>query len=221
LENVSDYCLSQGVLFTPLEVDRKPFANAPVMKQYPQEMYYRLLASLILPPELERVLYLDPDTLIINSIYPLWEMDIGNYAFAAASHNITADFVGGVNLLHLDTEHAYYNTGVMLIDLAKVRKFVTPEKIFDYVREHSAELLLPDENVFNFLYGKYTKQIDDAVWNYDARYFHAYWIKSRNVCDVDWVMPNTAILHFCGKEKPWHIDYSHRFGVLYRHYKKE
>ena len=29
---------------------------------------------------------------------------------------------------------------------------------------------------------------------------------------------NTAILHFCGKRKPWNKAYVGRFGVLYKHY---
>ena len=29
---------------------------------------------------------------------------------------------------------------------------------------------------------------------------------------------NTSILHYCGKEKPWHPRYRYRFGSLYRHY---
>ena len=34
------------------------FSKAPVTKQYPQEMYYRLLAGHLLPREVNRVLYL-------------------------------------------------------------------------------------------------------------------------------------------------------------------
>ena len=31
-------------------------------------------------------------------------------------------------------------------------------------------------------------------------------------------MDNTAVLHFCGKNKPWHADYKNPFGMLYLHY---
>ena len=43
----------------PVTVDGRLFANAPATKQYPQEMYYRLLAGQLLPKEVKRVLYLD------------------------------------------------------------------------------------------------------------------------------------------------------------------
>ena len=31
-------------------------------------------------------------------------------------------------------------------------------------------------------------------------------------------MAHTAVLHFCGKRKPWNKAYVGRFGVLYKHY---
>lgn len=31
-------------------------------------------------------------------------------------------------------------------------------------------------------------------------------------------MRNTAVLHFCGRSKPWQAGYFRRFGVLYKHY---
>ena len=37
---------------------------------------------------------------------------------------------------------------------------------------------------------------------------------------MDWVMGNTAVLHFCGKSKPWQKGYIHRFGILYKHYEQ-
>ena len=43
-------------------------------------------------------------------------------------------------------------------------------------------------------------------------------MRSLGKADMNWVMENTAILHFYGKEKPWKPHYRHRFGVLYLHY---
>ena len=36
--------------------------------------------------------------------------------------------------------------------------------------------------------------------------------------DLNWVIAHTAILHFCGKAKPWKKGYIYRFGLLYKHY---
>lgn len=219
LDALEQYCAALSAELTPIQISRDVFQGAPVSKQYPQEMYYRLLAPQLLPASLERVLYLDPDILVINPLSALWELDLGEHIFAAASHSGVLELIDDVNRIRLDTEHDYYNTGVVLMDLAKARKAVRSEDIFAYVREHSSGLLLPDQDVFNALYGKYTLPVEDRIWNYDARYFHAYFLKSEGLCDMDWVMGNTAVLHFCGKRKPWKPSYTRRFGALYKHYR--
>ena len=97
-------------------------------------MYYRLLSPLILLKELDRILYLDPDILIINQV-------------------------------RLDTEHEYFNSGVLLIDLNTARKLVTSNDIFDCVRQHEKELILPDQDVFNILYKKYTIPVNESTFH--------------------------------------------------------
>lgn len=91
-------------------------------------------------------------------------------------------------------------------------------EIFAYVERHARELVLPDQDVLNALYGERTLELDDAVWNYDARNFNTYLLRSGGECGLDWVLGHTAILHFCGKTKPWQPGYLHRFGALYKHY---
>lgn len=218
LQALNEYCSALRVALSPLQVDRAFFENAPVSKQYPQEMYYRLLAPLILPASVDKILYIDPDILVINPVRPLWEIELDGNVFAAASHTGVFDVMNGVNRARLGKEHDYFNSGVMLMDLTKARELVKPKDIYDCVREHSAELILPDQDVFNFLYGTYTLQVDDEIWNYDARYYSSYLLRSNGLCDMDWVMQNTVFLHFCGKKKPWKASHSSRFGALYKHY---
>ena len=77
MENVNLWSKRTGNGFFPVQVQDDMFQNAPVSRQYPREMYYRLLAGELLPGNVKRVLYLDPDILVINSLTPLWEMDMG------------------------------------------------------------------------------------------------------------------------------------------------
>jgi lipopolysaccharide biosynthesis glycosyltransferase len=63
------------------------FKDAPIVKHYSKEMYYRLLACKFLPPEVDKILYLDPDILIINSIKALYDTELEGYLFAAANHD--------------------------------------------------------------------------------------------------------------------------------------
>ena len=215
---VTELCSRYGFGFFPVQIDGTSFQDAPVSRQYPKEMYYRLLAAQFLPRDLHRIIYLDPDILVINPLRPLWDMDMKGNLFAAASHTGMTELANNINQFRLETDHDYYNSGVLLMDLDMERNEIDAEEIFDYVRKHGKELLLPDQDVLNALYGRRTTDLDDVIWNYDTRNYNTYLLRSAGVCDMDWVMQNTAVLHFCGRSKPWQKGYIHRFGILYKHY---
>lgn len=218
LEPLEKQCGRLGYKFFPVKIEDSCFSQAPVTKQYPREMYYRLLAPCFLPQKLHRILYLDPDILVINSLRPLWETDMKGRLFAAAAHTGKTNLANNINQVRLGTTHKYFNSGVLLINLDQGRKEILPEEIFQYAGEHAKELLIPDQDILNAVFGSRTLELDDYLWNYDARNYSTYLLRSGGVCDMDWVMGNTGILHFCGKTKPWQAGYIHRFGILYKHY---
>lgn len=218
LAAVHRQCDAYGYVFSPVRIDEGLFQGAPVTRQYPKEMYYRLLAPHLLPEEVKRVLYLDPDTLVINPIRPLWETQLSGKLFAAAAHTGKTELANGVNQLRLGTDSDYYNSGVLLMDLEAGRRQICPQAMFDYVAQHRRELVLPDQDILNALYSEQILPLEDAVWNYDARRYSSYLLRSGGVYDMKWVMEHTAILHFCGKAKPWKGKYPYRFGILYQHY---
>lgn len=204
--------------FHPVAVDEGLFQDAPVSRRYPKEMYYRLMAAHLLPGDVERILYLDPDILVINPLRPLWERDLEGNMFAAAAHTGMTEFANGMNRLRLGTDSDYYNSGVLLMDLASCRREILPEEVFSFAREHSSALVLPDQDILNALYGSRVLPLDDSVWNYDARNYKNYLLRSSGQWDLDWVISHTAVLHFCGRAKPWKPGYPYRFGILYKHY---
>ena len=218
INNLRKFCENYNAVLHPLQVDDSLWGSAPANSRYPQEMYFRLLAPRLLPDALDRVLYLDPDILIINPLRPLWDLDMQGFPFAAAAHTGKTEFANDVNRIRLSTEHDYFNSGVLLIDLVRGRKENDPQKVFRYAEEHKNELLLPDQDILNGLYGSRILELNDAVWNYDARNYSSYFFRSAGQANIDWVMQNTAILHFCGGAKPWKPLYCHRFGILYKHY---
>ena len=155
---------------------------------------------------------------MINSLLPLWELELDGHLFAAAAHTGKTEIANNVNRFRLGTEGDYYNSGVLLMDLERCRNEIHTEELFDYVSNHGDELILPDQDILNALYGGRVLAVDDFIWNYDARNFSNYLVRSMGEADLDWVMAHTAVLHFCGREKPWKKNYRRRFRVLYRHY---
>lgn len=219
-ESVSALCSRFHASYHPLTIDEAWFENAPTLRYYSRAMYYRLLAAQILPAALDRILYLDPDMLVIGSIKALYETDMGENLYAACIHKGLVDLSTPVNKLRLATyeTEGYFNSGMLLMNLPRIREHVYPQVIFDYVRENRALLVLPDQDVLNALYGQFILALDEQLYNYDVRKYREYNLASSGEHNMAWVMENTAILHFCGKRKPWKRSSNSRFSILYRHY---
>lgn len=220
LEDLKVFCQGLGCLWQDISLEEQVFSGSKTTDRYPIAMYYRLLAGDFLPKSLKRVLYLDPDILVINPLDALWQMDLQGQIFAAASHNGILNLSKGVNNVRLKTDHAFFNTGVLLMDLDRMRLEVKQAAIFDLIESKDQELIYPDQDVFNILYGKHSLEIDDTLWNFDPRFYPIYFLRSGGDNDLSWVMDHTAILHFCGRKKPWLDSGYNYFTGLYKHYQK-
>lgn len=220
LESLAVFCGRIKIELAPRMVDQALFAHARSSKRYPQEMYYRMLAPHVIDADIDRALYLDPDILIINPLTPLFDIELGDCVFAAASHTDAVHPATALNNARLNTNEVYFNTGVILMDMRRAKALIDPDEIFAFAREHERKLLFPDQDIFNALYGERTLPVPDQVWNYDARKYPDNIIRTGGEATLDWVMNNTAILHFCGRDKPWAPKYRGQFAALYKHYAK-
>ncbi|MBM7617436.1 lipopolysaccharide biosynthesis glycosyltransferase [Weissella uvarum] len=209
-----------NMTYHPIIIDKDDFSKAPVSKRYPKSIYFRLLAHEYLPTNLDKILYLDADILCINDISEFYTTNIDNYLYAASMHADALNLTGTVNKIRLDTDlDNYYNSGVLLMNLAYIREKVHPEDIFNFIEEYKNFLLLPDQDVLNKLYGDQILPVTDAYYNYDVRKDMTYQFVSNGICDTDWVINNTVFLHYCGKNKPWHSkNVTEKYNYMYRHY---
>lgn len=220
LTDLDDYIQNEGHQLTVIKVEERHFADAPVVKHFTKEMYYRLLAFQMLPESLDKILYLDPDILIINEIRTLYATDLSNHLFAAAFHDrISVTEINKLRLMPYEID-AYYNSGVLLMNLNMQREKIKEEEIYQFVEENKRRLILPDQDILNGLYSKNIKNVDEIIYNFDPRFYLYYRLANKNKVDMDYVIHHTSIIHFCGKKKPWHKNYNGPFHSLYKHYEK-
>jgi len=207
--------------FTDQRVAADFAAGVPLIKRYPKEMYFRLLSGEILPRDVKRVIYLDPDLLVINALRPLWEIDLKGHMLAAAVHRGVTKMVDGLNMIRLGTKTSYFNSGVLVIDLDQARTKIKLNDITAAIEKYRSELILPDQDVLNFLYGADILEIPEEVWNYDTRKYFTYQTRSLNQHEIHWVMANTVILHYCGTPKPWDPSSDSKFTGIFLNYQQQ
>lgn len=195
-----------GFEFQAIQADAASLGNVPVTDQYPVETYYRLLCGEILPRSVHRVLYLDPDTLILNAVADLWRLPLAGKTFAAVAHQGDQD-----SRERLGLAQPYFNTGVLLIDLDRLRQLVDVQAINQFVAMHDA-LPLVDQDVLNGLYGDQVIEVDDRLWNLDVPNFAQY--EAAGVTE-DWVKTHTKVLHYQRQPKPWQSNYQGPLVTIY------
>lgn len=207
-----------------IKVDEDQFKDAPLTDRYPKEMYYRILAAKLLPEDIDRILYLDPDLIIINSIKELYNTDLTNMYFAGATHiGRQLNIINEVRL-SMSSESEYINSGVLLMNLELLRREQDERKVYEYIRENSLKLFLPDQDVINALYGDKTIIIDAERYNMGEIYYKKikYLPGGREEkIDMKWIVNNTSIIHYYGRNKPWNDLYLGELDVFYYIYEKK
>ncbi len=199
----------------PVRVDDALLRGAPTTRRYPREIYYRIFAADLLPKSLDRVLYLDPDVIVGGSILPLYRLELPDYYFAAASH--TGRLLTKFNVLRLgmEDESPYINSGVLLMNLALLRREQDTRDVIRFIERYRRRLFLPDQDVISALYGSKIYALDAFRYNMTERLFALHAPFERDLT-IDWVRRNAVIVHYCGRNKPWRPGYRGSLGIFYQ-----
>lgn len=176
-----------------------------INRYYTIEMYLWLFAPYFLPKEVERALYLDPDIINLNPLKRFYDLDFEENLFVAMDYEVKTNMIQPFNNLRLRTYQAehYFNTGVVLMNMDKLRRERKPEEITDAVIKNKAILILPDQDVFNHLYFGQVKAADWEFYNLDPRLYQVFQLVKPEVYNQKWVEDEVVFIHYCGKRKPW------------------
>ena len=193
------------------------FIDFPTSSRYPLEIYYRLFASDLLPDTLDRILYLDVDIVVIQSLKELYNMDFEDNLYIACSHVNERMTHLNAKRLGLNEDVPYINTGVLLMNLEALRKQLNKQDILNYVNTYKKKLVLFDQDVLTALYGDKTKLVDYRKYNLSERMMNFYNLRNpRSKIDLDWVKQNSVIIHYCGRMKPWNGKYIGCLDCFYK-----
>jgi FkbM family methyltransferase len=170
---------------------------------------YRLLIPELLP-DVNRVLYLDADTLILDRIRPLWDIELGDCCVAAVTNPLYRHMEWRLrDQLGMPDRRAYFNSGVMLLDLQGLRQRGLDRALVDYARDHSTHVQWPDQDVLNAVLWRHRLPLHPR-WNATG----SLWSLPRR--DLPWAPEEItearifpAIAHFLGPYKANHFRNQH------------
>lgn len=175
------------------------FAEAMQSVRYTEAAMYRLVAPQVLPENIDRLIYLDSDTIVNMDIRELWEEKIGTNGMAAVRETTMLAHYNKVPVG--DTQEPFYNriehvglencfnSGVLLMDLTKLRAMgnilLSGLRI---LAKYPTENNFFDQNILNYYFAK---DLTPLSWNYNIL---MHW-------DKKFLSPNkpNGILHYMGK----------------------
>lgn len=193
------------LIFCPsLKLEKK--INMPDTLEKNLTIYNNLFLGSLLG--VERVLYLDSDIVIINSLKELWNTDISDYLLAAVQ-----DISGIIERYEakLKTEDVYFNSGVMLFNLKKCKEYNIEKQFVAAIQNGSSKSIFRSQRIVNQVCKNNILRISPK-YNLLNEYieFNAddlkIFVQSKNFYSQEEMKAandNPVIIHFAGYERPW------------------
>lgn len=199
-------CAPDHLDLSIVEVADHAVAGARLPDHLPPAALFRLLLDDLLPAGLERVLYLDADVLIVDdpgSICPPAEGRV-----VSAARDAFRPWIGGPPPLPWQEVGAhpsspYFNSGVMLVDLAAWKEAAIGPRSLGLLRTH--RLPFADQCALNLVLDGDWSPLGPR-WNLQNAYQEGDryygWVVD-DAGEVDQALASPGIVHFTGLQKPW------------------
>ena len=113
--------------------------------RFAQTQFARLFLEEIIEEEEERILYLDCDLIINNSIEELWNMNLEGKIGAVLADAFSSLYRANIGL---EPNDLMFNSGVMLIDMKKWREQYIGHQLRAFIRVHRGMVQQGDQGVY-------------------------------------------------------------------------
>lgn len=198
-----------------ISIDLDNFYNFPNTVDYiPLVGYARLNATKYLPNNINKIIYLDIDLLVFESLKPLWNINLGSHFIGACFDSFIEYKTNKYKTnIGLDKHNYYFNSGVMLINLAKWREIDVLDESILWLEKFGDKILYQDQDILNGIFKDKVYYLDSR-FNFMPTLFNR--IKRRKELHTleKTTMP-IAIVHYCGPKKSWDSLCTHIYSEQY------
>ncbi len=211
-----------------LQPDHQELSDLVTSHHITHTAYFRLLAARLIPDSIERVIYLDSDVLVRGDLTELWSCSPGdNYCLAVP--DIACPFVDARRCdpqfrksipwlaalnpipnwrqLGLDGQSAYFNSGVMVINLKRWREEKIEQRLLNCLRENAKFVWCWDQYALNVVFHQQWQPLP-MHWNQGA---HLFEYPDENSIPINTqefrrMQDRPSLIHFTTEFKPWHAN---------------
>lgn len=191
--------------------------------------YARLFLNDIFDKKINRILYLDCDTLIDGSIYDLWNTDLHGKIIGALKDAFSKYYRKNIGLNKNDI---MFNSGVMLIDLEKWRNSNIEQKLMNFIIQHKGIVQQGDQGVLNAILSKEVYPLNPQYnfvsifsdYTYEQILLYRHPVKFYSKKQIEQAAVKPIIIHFTSSiftNRPWEEDCKNLYLTKWLEYKSE
>jgi lipopolysaccharide biosynthesis glycosyltransferase len=182
-----------------IRIDINLFKNIEI-NYLSAETYYRLLLPKLINDD--KVWYIDVDTIVLGSINQPYYQNL-DFMVAAVPKPSQDDLETKKIKLKMSKDAEYFNAGVLLLNLLKLRQTNFFTEVMDWIDNNINIIELADQDALNaMLNGNYLKL--DIRYNVTIGLAH--------------IISNPLIIHFNGEFKPNLFLYKHPYKKIFLRY---
>ncbi|MBF0728246.1 glycosyltransferase family 8 protein [Bacteroides acidifaciens] len=203
------------------DINDEIFDSYPVYENFPKSIYYRYLFAEILPVDIEKIIYLDCDTVVVSDLCTLWNTNIEGKLLAAVEDRNSDDIVIR-NRIEMWKGH-YFNSGVLLMNLSYWRKHDCFAQMACFILKNPKVCIYPDQDALNVVF---QDKIECISFRYNflmsfIEPFESYRLHKSKRKEIIDSFKNLVIIHFAAEKKPWFKDTKHPLFFIWRYYYKK
>ena len=172
--------------------------------------YFRLLIEDLLPPSVNKAIYLDADLVVQGDLSELWNIDMNGHlalavpdAYSGLFHFGRLSRIQFREGVRFDYRSAYFNAGVLVMDVEAWRRERVGARSLSFAEKYKDRLTFHDQDALNCALQGRWGSISPA-WNFHELpgcLFH--WSRrSYSKQDLRGAFAHPRIVHFIGA-KPW------------------
>ena len=186
----------------------------------------RLFLCSYLPDDVNRILYLDCDTIVNGSIKELEIIPFGkNFAAAVPELYMPPNKKA---LIGFGKEETYYNAGVLLVNLSLWRLENLEKTFMQYYSSMNGKLLYNDQDILNYCCKDRILTLSHT-YNFSPNlfYFPRYFVKNLqpvydtiSAAEYVRILSSPLIIHYLGDERPWIEGNYNKYRKQYEYYWK-
>ena len=194
------------------KIERNTVDELPVFGYLTTAAYYRYFIGEILPKDIHKVIYLDPDIIVRGDIGELWRACLGNSVVGAVPDSAMTSpelYLKLQRKLGLRPDAPYFNSGVLLVDLDRWRETGVGLDAFQFARDQTDRMTFTEQCGLNWALRDRWMPLPEC-WNLQtgmvARIRWGFMDYTR---DAKKRARAAKIVHFTANSKPWHYMNNH------------